>query len=109
MNDESTAVVEQPAEATAEATPQAQKRSSATPAEFAAAWNAASSRQEVVENLKAAGHTLTYGAVVARAKSYKAQGVALKDIPAAQRGRKINVTALNAEIAEQAAAQEAAE
>ena len=72
--------------------------------QFGLAWNASNSRKEVLENLKAQGFNMTYSAMSARVSSYKAKGMALKDIPQGKRGRKIDVASDNAKLAEAAAA-----
>ena len=72
--------------------------------QFGQAWNSSNSRKEVLEKLAAAGYSMTYSAMSARVSSYKAKGVALNDIAQGKRGRKIDVAAVNAKLAEQAAA-----
>lgn len=63
---------------------------------FCLAWNHATSRQDAIQRLSDAGYPTSYTALVARQKALSAKGVHLKDMPAAQRGRKTDVAALNA-------------
>lgn len=66
--------------------------------QFGLVWNAASDRNDVIKRLAAAGFTVSYSAMVARAKSLKEKGVHLKDMPALKRGRQTDVAALNAKL-----------
>lgn len=79
---------------------------SPTALEFALVYNAASSRQDAVAAFAKQGFHMTYGSLLARVKSYTEgpNKVNLKDMPAGQRGRKIDVDAINKAIEEAAAA-----
>lgn len=68
--------------------------------QFAEIWNAASSRNDVIARLAAAGFVMTYSAVVARAKAYTEGGIALKEMPNAPKGKRIDVAAVNAKLAQ---------
>lgn len=84
---------------TTETTPvveQKKKRNSPDATQFAQIWNASDSRKDVLKRLAAAGFDMTYSAMVARHKSYTKQGIHLKNIAAADRGRRLNVAAVNA-------------
>lgn len=88
----------------AEATPTAPAvettvvRKSPTDIQFVDIWNASESRKDALARFAAAGFTLSYNAMVAREKSYRAKGAKLKEIAAAPRGRRLDVAALNAHI-----------
>lgn len=68
--------------------------------QFSKIWNASESRNDVIARLATAGFVMTYSAVVARAKTYKEAGANLKDMPHAPKGKRIDVAALNAKLAE---------
>lgn len=85
------------------------KRNSPDAVVFATIWNRSTSRQDALKRFADAGYTMSYGALVARVKSYtdadRADGpINLKSLPAAPRGRRIVAADVNKAIAEAAAA-----
>lgn len=76
------------------------KRNSPSPEQFCLIWNASDSRQDVLKRIKAAGFDeMSYNAMIARHKQYSASGANLKEIKAANRGKRVDVSAINAAIA----------
>jgi len=65
---------------------------------FATIWNASSSRKDALARFATAGYTMSYSAMVARVKSYKNRDIHLKDIAPADRGRRLDVAAVNAAL-----------
>lgn len=67
---------------------------------FVEVWNTSASRSEVRERFKAIGYNLEYGSLIARAKSFKAKGVDLKEMPrektVGRKGKTLDVAKLNA-------------
>jgi len=83
---------------TNETTTQRRKRNSPDAVKFAEVWNASDSRNDAVTRFKNAGYDMTYSALVAREKSYRKANIHLKVIPAAAKGRRLDVAAVNAQI-----------
>lgn len=78
--------------------------------EFCTIYNSSANREEALTKFKEQGFEMTYGAMVARYKSYtnpQRQGgaIALKKLPPSPRGRRINAGDINAKLAELAAAE----
>jgi len=65
---------------------------------FANIWNESSSRKDALARFANAGFDMSYSAMVARVKSYKTRGIHLKEIAPADRGRRLDVAAVNAAI-----------
>lgn len=71
--------------------------------EFCLIYNQASSNQDALAKFEAAKFEMSYGSLLARVNGYtdptrKGGAIKLKDMPAGQRGRKIDATAINAAI-----------
>ena len=91
------ATPEQATETVAQTTEKAKNSPDAV--QFAQIWNASESRKDALKRFEAAGFDMSYSAMVARVKTYKERQIALKEIAAAPRGRRLDVAAVNAAIA----------
>lgn len=78
-------------------------RNSPDAVEFARIWNASESRADALTRFANAGYDMSYSAMVARVKAYGERGVHLKEIKPAARGRRLDVSAVNAAIDAQTA------
>lgn len=108
MSDVTVAEVEAVAPVAPVATaPVAVARNTPSAETFVRLYNASSTRKDAVARFVAAGYTMTYTNLVARANKLIDKGVALKEL---ERGKRaIDVDALNAMIASDAAAESVAE
>lgn len=89
------------------AAPVAVARNTPSAETFVRLYNASSTRKDAVARFVAAGYTMTYTNLVARANKLIDKGVALKEL---ERGKRaIDVDALNAMIAADATAESVAE
>jgi len=104
-----TAVADAPATTGTPVPPAAKEKPLPNALEFCTIYNQSADRADALKRFDEAGFAMSYGALVARAKSYsdpqrKGGPIALKVLPPSPRGRRINTADINAKLAEQAAA-----